>query len=108
MFRADGSGLKKLADRGGYRGVIEFLDVFDFHGSYQLLERIDGGPKMDRGNRRRKLFFPPGMFESFELRPGSTDRLAMAGSRQNREIGDDLTVSRIERIIDRGQQFLKA
>jgi TolB protein len=27
----DGSGLKKLADRGGYKGVIEFLDVYDFH-----------------------------------------------------------------------------
>ena len=31
IARADGSGLKKLADRGGYRGVIEFLDVPDFH-----------------------------------------------------------------------------
>ena len=32
IVRADGSGLRKLADRGGYRGVIEFLDVFNFHG----------------------------------------------------------------------------
>jgi TolB protein len=32
IVRADGTGLKKLADRGGYRGVVEFLDVFDFHG----------------------------------------------------------------------------
>ena len=32
VVRADGSGLKKLADRGGYRGVVEFLDVPDFHG----------------------------------------------------------------------------
>src|SRR5262249_1683931 len=32
LVRADGSGLKKLADRAGYRGVISFLDVFDFHG----------------------------------------------------------------------------
>jgi Tol biopolymer transport system component len=30
--RADGTGLKKLADRNGYRGVTEFLDVPDFHG----------------------------------------------------------------------------
>jgi Tol biopolymer transport system component len=30
--RADGSGLRKLADRGDYRGVVEFLDVPDFHG----------------------------------------------------------------------------
>ncbi len=32
LVRADSSGLKKLADRAGYRGVIEFLDVPDFHG----------------------------------------------------------------------------
>ncbi len=32
VVRANGTGLKKLADRGGYRGVVEFLDVFDFHG----------------------------------------------------------------------------
>jgi TolB protein len=32
IVRADGSGLKKLADRGGYKGVIAFLDVPDFHG----------------------------------------------------------------------------
>jgi TolB protein len=31
LVRSDGTGLKKLADRNGYRGVIEFLDVFDFH-----------------------------------------------------------------------------
>ena len=32
IVRADGTGLKKLADRAGYRGVTEFLDVDDFHG----------------------------------------------------------------------------
>lgn len=32
LVRSDGSGLRKLADRGGYKGVIEFLDVPDFHG----------------------------------------------------------------------------
>ncbi|MFO1094427.1 MAG: hypothetical protein U0992_14150 [Planctomycetaceae bacterium] len=32
IVRADGTGLRKLADRGGYRGVTEFLDVPDFHG----------------------------------------------------------------------------
>lgn len=32
IVRPDGTGLKKLADRGGYRGVVEFLDVADFHG----------------------------------------------------------------------------
>jgi len=32
IVRPDGTGLKKLADRGGYKGTIEFLDVADFHG----------------------------------------------------------------------------
>ena len=31
VVRADGTGLKKLADRGGYRGVTQFLDVPDYH-----------------------------------------------------------------------------
>jgi TolB protein len=31
VVRADGTGLKKLADRGGYRGVVEGLDEPDFH-----------------------------------------------------------------------------
>lgn len=32
LVRADGTGPRKLADRGGYKGVVEFLDVPDFHG----------------------------------------------------------------------------
>lgn len=32
LVHRDGSGLRKLADRGAYRGVVEFLDVPDFHG----------------------------------------------------------------------------
>jgi Tol biopolymer transport system component len=32
VVRADRTGLKRLASRGGYRGVVEFLDVPDFHG----------------------------------------------------------------------------
>jgi TolB protein len=32
IVRSDGTGLNKLADRNGYRGVTEFLDVEDFHG----------------------------------------------------------------------------
>jgi TolB protein len=32
VVKADGTGLKKLASRNGYRGVIDFLDVHDFHG----------------------------------------------------------------------------
>jgi Tol biopolymer transport system component len=45
VVRPDGTGLKKLADRGGYRGVIEFLDVPDFHGGSSDLPAwsADGG-----------------------------------------------------------------
>ena len=32
VVRADGSGLRKLADRGGYKGFVDFLDGPDFHG----------------------------------------------------------------------------
>ncbi len=32
IVRKDGTGLRRLASRSGYRGVIEFLDVPDFHG----------------------------------------------------------------------------
>ncbi len=32
LVRSDGTGLRKLADRRGYRGVVAFLDVYDFHG----------------------------------------------------------------------------
>ncbi len=32
IVRRDGSELRQLADRAGYHGVIEFLDVHDFHG----------------------------------------------------------------------------
>jgi hypothetical protein len=31
VIKANGTGLKKLASRNGYRGVIDFLDVYDFH-----------------------------------------------------------------------------
>jgi TolB protein len=31
VLKADGTGLKKLASRNGYRGVIDYLDVYDFH-----------------------------------------------------------------------------
>lgn len=32
VVRADGTELHKVADRNGYRGVMQFLDVPDFHG----------------------------------------------------------------------------
>jgi TolB protein len=59
IVHPDGSGLKKLADRGGYRGVIEFLDVFDFHhGSSDLpVWSIDG----------KLVFFTAKVGENVEL-----------------------------------------
>ncbi|MBX7257968.1 MAG: hypothetical protein K1Y02_16530 [Candidatus Hydrogenedentes bacterium] len=32
IVHPDGTGLRKLADRGGYEGVTPVIDVFDFHG----------------------------------------------------------------------------
>jgi TolB protein len=32
VARRDGSGVRKLADRGGYRGVVTYMEVEDFHG----------------------------------------------------------------------------
>jgi Tol biopolymer transport system component len=32
VVRADGTGLRKVGDRQGYSGVMQFLDVVDFHG----------------------------------------------------------------------------
>jgi Tol biopolymer transport system component len=31
VVKADGTGLKKLASRNGFRGAIDYLDVYDFH-----------------------------------------------------------------------------
>jgi Tol biopolymer transport system component len=37
VIKAGGTGLKKLASRNGYRGVIDYLGVYDFHdGSSEL------------------------------------------------------------------------
>jgi Tol biopolymer transport system component len=45
VVRADGTELRKIADRNGYRGVTEFLDVPDFHGgsSDTPIWTADGG-----------------------------------------------------------------
>src|SRR5262249_23942733 len=32
LVRKDGTGLRKIGDRKGYKGVIDILDVHDFHG----------------------------------------------------------------------------
>src|SRR5262249_11104994 len=77
VVKADGSGLHKLADRGGYRGVIEFLDVPDFHGGSSdvpvwsaggrtvfYTARVGGNVELFRvtreGNSERLTEAPPG------------------------------------------------
>ena len=59
IVRADGAGLQKLADRGGYRGVIAFLDVPDFHGGSSDVPvwSIDG----------KQVFYTAQVGESVEL-----------------------------------------
>jgi Tol biopolymer transport system component len=32
VVRKDGTGLRKVGDRNGYKGVVDILDVPDFHG----------------------------------------------------------------------------
>jgi Tol biopolymer transport system component len=56
---ADGTALKKLASRRGYRGVVEFLDVPDFHGGSSDLPvwSADG----------RSVFFTAQVGKSVEL-----------------------------------------
>lgn len=59
VVHADGNGLKKLGDRGGYRGVVEFLDVPDFHGGSSDLPAWDADG--------RSVFFTAQVGRSVEL-----------------------------------------
>ncbi len=65
VVAADGTGLRKIADRGGYRGVIEFLDVPDYHGGSSDLPvwSADG----------KTVFFTARQGESVELFRTSLD-----------------------------------
>jgi Tol biopolymer transport system component len=71
IVHADGSGLRKLADRGGYKGVIDFLDVPDFHGGSSDVPvwSADG----------RAVFYTAQLGRTVELfrvtRDGKTERL---------------------------------
>ncbi len=59
IVRVDGSGLRKLADRGDYDGVVAFLDVPDFHGGSSDVPAwaVDGG----------SVFYTARVGESVEL-----------------------------------------
>jgi TolB protein len=67
LVRADGTEVRKLADRGGYKGVVAFLDVPDFHGGSSdvpvwaadgkavfYTARVGGGGELFRAGRDGK------------------------------------------------------
>lgn len=75
LVKSDGSGLVKLADRGGYRGVVEFLDVPDFHGGSSDVPvwAADG----------ESVFYTAkvnGNVELFQIAPGMTARQLTSGA----------------------------
>jgi TolB protein len=65
IVRADGTGLRKVADRGGYRGSIEFLDVPDFH------EGSSDTPVWSAGGER--IFYTAKAGSNVELHQASLD-----------------------------------
>jgi len=94
----DGTGLKKLADRGGYRGVIEFLDVPDFHGAARHAGLVVDGTS---------VYFTAKVGKNVELfettldgRPRSSPRPPTARcttTRNRRRTGRGLCTGRFER-----------
>ncbi|MDB5386375.1 MAG: translocation protein TolB, partial [Planctomycetaceae bacterium] len=76
LVRADGNELRKLADRNGYRGVMEFLDVPDFHGGSSDVPvwSVDG----------RSIFYTAQVDQSVELFrvtvDGTTEQLTKSDS----------------------------
>lgn len=77
IVRADGTGLRKLADRAGYRGVTEFLDVPDFHNgsSDTPVWAVDG----------RSVFYTAKVGENVEL-----FRVALDGRSQQLTASGDI------------------
>jgi Tol biopolymer transport system component len=98
VVRSDGSGLRKIGDRQGYRGVVEFLDAPDFHGGssdtpvwsrdgrrvyYTAL--VDGTVELMRatpeGKTQRLSHSPPGTLHYHPSPSPDGDRLVF-GSRR--------------------------
>jgi len=65
IVRPDGTGLRKIADRGGYTGVTTVFDVFDFHGGSS-----DVPVWSARGDR---IYFTAKVGESIELMAATLD-----------------------------------
>ncbi|MFO0944322.1 MAG: hypothetical protein U1D30_00020 [Planctomycetota bacterium] len=94
----DGTGVRKIADRSGYRGVVEFLDVPDFHGGSSdiptwsadgkfvyFTARVEEAIELFRvdleGNRERLTFSKPGSFHYHPKESPDGDYLLFGGHR---------------------------
>jgi TolB protein len=99
LVRKDGTGLRKLADRGGYRGVVAFLDVPDFHGGSSdvpvwskdgrhvyLTSMVDGAVELMRttldGKVTRLTRRPPGTLH-YHPTPSPNGTRLMYGSKRD-------------------------
>jgi TolB protein len=117
VANADGSGLRKLADRNGYRGVIEFLDVPDFHsGSSDIpawsadgtavyyTARVGAGVELFRialdGRTERLTRTPDGSLH-YHPTPSPDGRYLAYGSRR-----DGVRQLYVLRLIDRSERRL--
>lgn len=99
VVNSDGSGLRKLADRNGYRGSIAFLDVADFHGGSSDVPcwSADGksvfytakvGDSVElfqvavEGGARRLTSSPPGTL-NYHPTPSPDGRFLLIGSKRD-------------------------
>lgn len=99
VVRSDGTGLKKLGDRAGYKGTIEFLDVFDFHGGSSdvpvwssdgrtIFYNAQVGKSVElfavdlEGNRKQLTKSPPGTLH-YHPRPSPDGAWLAYGSKRN-------------------------
>ena len=80
LVRADGTGLRKLADLNGYRGSIRFLDVYDFHeGSSDLPVWSSDGQKVFYTARVFPKSGSPEALIPADLLPGEPPRTGTGG-----------------------------
>jgi Tol biopolymer transport system component len=117
LVRADGTGLRKLADRNGYRGVTEFLDVPDFHGgssdtpvwspdgnSIFYTAKVDDNVELFQvsldGNSEQLTHTPPGS-SHYHPQPSPDGRFLAYGSKRQgvRQIFVLRLADRVERQI---------
>ena len=99
VVRADGRGLRKIADRAGYRGVTEFLDVPDFHGGssdtpvwapdgMSIYYTAKAGSSIElfcatRDGQSERLTTTPAGTTHYHPKPSPDGRLLLYGSKRN-------------------------